>query len=633
MLSKKNEKEGVFNVKINVTQKLTALILCFSIFVMISYSAVFFLISKEKVKESAGVELFGCASITTGLITADMLEKIPLGDKKVLEEARTALDWVVDHKPIFRSALVVDENGKILIADKRFLNEGIKEGQTYYVDKEVLKMAEHKHHDTYSDIYDVDGHKRMAGYAKIDNGQKQKAYMLIEFDASIITKRTMDMVIPAVGIGWIFPVIGAAILYVVIRRGVKPLLIMIDEVGMISKGDLSFEPNVVKSKDEIGTLSISIKNMVNNLADLIGKMNKTGQELTHSSNLLNTESKISLNSDKKIAQDIIFVSEGSKDQLFQTKESAAAMDEISSQVVQVAKNSVVMKDSTANTSKAIQQMAESIEQVSNGSQHASKLAEEVQNDAIVGKGNVDLSKEEMLSISEIIQDASNVIQNLGKSSQEIGRIVEVIDSIAEQTNLLALNAAIEAARAGEHGKGFSVVADEVKNLAERSVNATKEIATLIKGIQEETQIAVKAIQTGNFKVEEGNRLAEEASLSIEKIVNGINKISKELTQISDKTSEQSKESDRVVAVISTLEEQVNQVAKATQEQTIGVNEITKSISKIAEISQNSTHQLDDVVESSKKSADSIEKISANAQMLENLSKELQEAVGEFKLKK
>ena len=105
----------------------------------------------------------------------------------------------------------------------------------------------------------------------------------------------------------------------------------------------------------------------------------------------------------------------------------------------------------------------------------------------------------MMEIAKMMESANSVMNNLGKSSEEIGSIIEVIDGIAEQTNLLALNAAIEAARAGEHGKGFSVVADEVKNLAERSANATKEIATLIKGIQAETQKAIVAIEEGNEK--------------------------------------------------------------------------------------------------------------------------------------
>ena len=239
----------------------------------------------------------------------------------------------------------------------------------------------------------------------------------------------------------------------------------------------------------------------------------------------------------------------------------------------------------------------------------------------------------MLEIAKIIQEAAEAMKHLGKSSEEIGSIIEVIDGIAEQTNLLALNAAIEAARAGEAGKGFSVVADEVKNLAERSAGATKEITQLIKGIQQKTKTAVGAIGVGNERVTKGNHLAQAASEAIQKMVESVEIISKELDQINVVTHTQAQKSYSIVQDVATLEEQVNQVAKATQEQTIGVNEITRSIAKIAEISQITTEQLQHIAENSRKGSDAIESISANApEELDHLAHKLQESVGKFKLK-
>lgn len=617
----------------NITQKLTTLVMCFAIFIMTSYSVVFYFVSYDKVKIAAGLELVGCAAITSGLITQEMLEGVMDGDESVLADARKQVDWIVDQKGIFRSAAVVDKTGKVLIADKRLLAEGIQEGDTFKVDVAMLKDSENGHHAVYSDVYEFNGAKRIAGYAPIVNDAGIKAYMLIEFDASILSERTWDNVLPALNLSWIFPIIGGIVTYILIRRGVKPLLLMTKEVKRVAEGDLSFEPTYVKSKDEIGALSVSLIEMSHGLSDIIGQMSDTAKELAKSSILLSDESKQTMEVNRRIAKEIHAVTEGSQDQLFQTKESAAAMDEISSQVLQVAKNSDIMKKSTSSTASSIQQMANSVEQVSNGTINALQLAETVQQDAINGKDHVHHSQTEMLAISTIIQGASSVMKDLGKSSDEIGKIVEVIDGIAEQTNLLALNAAIEAARAGEHGKGFSVVADEVKTLAERSANATKEIAKLIQGIQTETKQAVQAIEIGKQKVDEGNRLAESASLAIEGIVQGIGNISDELALISRTTSEQARESGSIVQDISTLEEQVNQVARATQEQTIGVNEITKSIGKIANISHSSTEQLKEVDASSKAGSSSIERIFASAEVLNELSTQLQQAVGKFQLKK
>jgi len=145
----------------------------------------------------------------------------------------------------------------------------------------------------------------------------------------------------------------------------------------------------------------------------------------------------------------------------------------------------------------------------------------VRSDAIEGQKAVADTLVAIKDISEVIHRAEDVINGLGKSSEKIGSIIEVIDDIAEQTNLLALNAAIEAARAGEHGKGFAVVADEVRKLAERTATATKEISELIKGIQGETSQAIKAIEVGTQKVEHGSKLSDEAGKAIEKIVEGI----------------------------------------------------------------------------------------------------------------
>jgi len=145
-------------------------------------------------------------------------------------------------------------------------------------------------------------------------------------------------------------------------------------------------------------------------------------------------------------------------------------------------------------------MAASISQVAQNAQNVNELSEKVRSDAIDGQKAVADTLVAIKDISEVIHRAEDVINGLGKSSEKIGSIIEVIDDIAEQTNLLALNAAIEAARAGEHGKGFAVVADEVRKLAERTATATKEISELIKGIQGETSQAIKAIEVGTKRL-------------------------------------------------------------------------------------------------------------------------------------
>ena len=160
-------------------------------------------------------------------------------------------------------------------------------------------------------------------------------------------------------------------------------------------------------------------------------------------------------------------------------------------------------------------------------------------------------------ISQVINQASDVMEKLGKSSEEIGSIIEVIDDIAEQTNLLALNAAIEAARAGDHGKGFAVVADEVRKLAERSASATKEIAILIKGIQNETSVALTSIKEGTDKVKVGNQLAEKTNQAINKIFEGIGQVTEEMNQASKATEAQTKNSEFIMKAVENVTKQAD----------------------------------------------------------------------------
>ena len=183
-------------------------------------------------------------------------------------------------------------------------------------------------------------------------------------------------------------------------------------------------------------------------------------------------------------------------------------------------------------------------------------------------------------IARVTGQSAQTVEQLGTSSQRIGEIASVINEIADQTNLLALNAAIEAARAGEQGRGFAVVADEVRKLAERTTQATREIAAMIETIQTETANAVAAMQRGNTAVEAGLGLADQAGAALEKIVTGAQSTVDLINQIAAASEEQSTTSEEIsrsVVGISTVSEEsarnLSEIAQATED----LNQLTDEL--------------------------------------------------------
>ena len=250
--------------------------------------------------------------------------------------------------------------------------------------------------------------------------------------------------------------------------------------------------------------------------------------------------------------------------------TSTAAVEISATAETIASSAQEQSSQTEEVAGAIEEMSRTVTENADNAVRTAEVARK--NGEVAKEGGEIVSKTviKMRDIAAVVKESADNIEKLGQSSKQIGEIISVIDDIADQTNLLALNAAIEAARAGEQGRGFAVVADEVRKLAERTTEATKKIANMIKGIQKDTDVAVKVMQNGNTEVTEGIQLADSAGESLKEIV------------------------------VSSLEvlKMINQIATANEQQAATSEQIAQNIAVISNVSHESSQRIQEIAQSS-----------------------------------
>ncbi len=258
---------------------------------------------------------------------------------------------------------------------------------------------------------------------------------------------------------------------------------------------------------------------------------------------------------------------------------------LSSSAVQIAAITGEQSDQSRQAAAAIEEMNVSFSEVSRNSATAALSSQEA---AIVAKQGGEVVTETingMNNISRAVQESALTVEALGKRSVQIGEIIQVINDIAGQTNLLALNAAIEAARAGEQGRGFAVVADEVRHLAERTSSATHEISDMIRGIQEDTSKSVQSMKAGTEEVEAGVKLAGKAGESLQKIVSSVEHVTDMVQMIATAAEEQSSTGIAISSNVESLAHLTQQSADSTQQTADALqmlNELAQKLNQLTE---------------------------------------------------
>jgi methyl-accepting chemotaxis protein len=280
-------------------------------------------------------------------------------------------------------------------------------------------------------------------------------------------------------------------------------------------GDLTHTVGL-ESRDEMGIMASELNSML--------------EKLNHAFTAISGETERVFSYAENLSDSSDDLMKGSKEQKMQVDQVVTASSEMSQTIIEMAKNAADASEATKGSFEA--------------AQNGSNVSEQ--------------TKEKIVNLVESVSEASKSIARLGKSSEEIGDILSVIQDIADQTNLLALNAAIEAARAGEHGRGFSVVADEVKKLAERTGKATEEIAGKIRTNQKETEGVVMSMQKGKSIADEAITTATDAGEALSTIVAGSQNVMEMVERIATATDEQSSASEEVSQTMENTAGVINQ---------------------------------------------------------------------------
>jgi methyl-accepting chemotaxis protein len=390
----------------------------------------------------------------------------------------------------------------------------------------------------------------------------------------------------------------------------------------------------------LGVATISVDRRDLDLSDsyeqLKGAVRETLTETVTTSRLLgDVSARLSENSGQageatnQIATTFQQVAAGTQDQAQSTSETSHAMTEISTLIEQVGGRAAIVKDRVDGTAAAITEVADAIAQASDAAGEVSRVSTTAAEAAGNGRGAVRQTIDGMARIRAAVQDTAGKVADLGAKGQQIGAIVETIDDIAAQTNLLALNAAIEAARAGESGRGFAVVADEVRKLAERSTRATKEIAALIAEVQDGTEQAVTAMQTGASEVEAGSRLADRAGAALEEIAAAVAATTFAIERITRATDSMTAVSNRVVGAVEEMGRLAEENDEAARQMTASANHVSTSVESIAAVAEENSAATEEVSAAAEEMAAQVQEVAGAAHSLTELANKLTNLISRF----